>query len=250
MIFNFKINKNYLLIHALKQNISPFKEWVDLKNYLWEKNKNSYDFLIGNPEIFLKINNEKDIKQIAQKSILLIDSAIKRKEFKRLYSETQKYKNWIEKEWLKNEDKILNFIQENSGLEIKRNKKIDVFITHPKLLNGKTIIKKNIICWGHSEDWKNYSIIYLTHELMHILTKEKINSHTMHALIELLIDNELRIFLNKKGKYFKENKQHVGHEYLFDIEKKILPKWKKYLKDKNQKNLIDLEEKIKIHDVK
>jgi hypothetical protein len=44
-----------------------------------------------------------------------------------------------------------------------------------------------------------------------------------HGIIELITDNELRIRLNKKGKYFKEQDRDVGHPYLREIEKKILP---------------------------
>jgi len=46
---------------------------------------------------------------------------------------------------------------------------------------------------------------------------------TSHGIIELITDNELRIRLNKKGRYFNEKGQDVGHPYLREIEKKILP---------------------------
>jgi len=57
-----------------------------------------------------------------------------------------------------------------------------------------------------------------------------------------MIDNELRIQLNNKGKYF----QCPGHKHLKKLEKNILPEWKKYLKnpDKNIFKFIkDLKEK-------
>jgi len=243
MKLEFKINKTYLLVHALKQQILPFPEWVGLKNYLWKMSPQGYEFLIGSPEIFLKISNSKEVDKIIRKSFQLIKKGIKRKEFRRLYQETKEYKSWLEKEWQQSKNKILKWISEISRLKLP-SKTITVFVTHPKLLNGKILTEKSIICWGHPEDWKNYSVVYLTHELMHIITKEKLNSHIMHALIELMVDNEIRIRLNKKGKYFKEGKFNVGHDYLLPIEKKILPEWKKFLMS-NKKNLFQLEREIK-----
>jgi len=43
------------------------------------------------------------------------------------------------------------------------------------------------------------------------------------GIIELITDNELRIRLNQKGRYFREKGLDIGHPYLREIEKKILP---------------------------
>jgi hypothetical protein len=56
-------------------------------------------------------------------------------------------------------------------------------------------------------------------------------SSTSHATIELATDNELRIRLNKKGRYFREGKFDIGHNKLREVEKKLLPRWKKYLEN-------------------
>ena len=47
----------------------------------------------------------------------------------------------------------------------------------------------------------------------------------------------MRIRLNKRGKYFKEDKYDIGHHYLRKLEKDVLPQWLKYLKTQ-KKNLI------------
>jgi len=49
---------------------------------------------------------------------------------------------------------------------------------------------------------------------MHILTDHD-SSDITHAVIELATDNELRIRLNRRGKYF----DWPGHEHLKKIEK-------------------------------
>lgn len=239
----FKINKQYLLVHALRQNIQPFPEWVNLKNYLWRTSSVGYSFLAGSPEVFLQITTLKSNEKILKDSLRLLKKGMNRKEFKRLYRETADYSKWLKQEWKNNKDKIFKWIQEISGIS-SSSIKVSVFVTHPKLCNGK-MLNASTICWGHPEDWKHYSIVYLTHELLHILTDGKYkNQNLMHALIEFLADNEIRIRLNQGGKYFCEGKFRIGHKYLLPIEKKILPYWKKFLADKKMKNLFYFEKEI------
>ena len=240
----FKINKSYLLVHALRQNILPFPEWVNLKNYLWQISPNGYSLLSGSPEVFLQMATIKSGEKILWDSLRLLKKGINRKEFKRLYRETTDYSRWLKQEWKNNKDKIFKWVQEISGISLP-SIKVSVYVTHPKLRNGK-MLGTSTICWGHPEDWKYYSIVYLTHELLHILTDGKYkNPNLMHAFIELLADNEIRIRLNRRGKYFREGKFRVGHEYLLSLEKKILPHWKKFLADKREKDLFCLEKEIK-----
>jgi hypothetical protein len=242
MKLKFLIDKKYLLAHSLWRNTTPFPEWDNFKNFLWQESVLGYQFLFGLPETFLQVNK---ISETIKEGDRLYKKALKRKEFKKLLAETEKYRQWLEKEWNKNEKKILGWVEELSGLKIP-NKTITVFVTHPKFRNGKTLIEKDVICWGHSEDWKNYSLVYLTHEILHILTKKYIGSYVMHALIELLANDEIRIRLNGGGVYFKEGKHMVNHSYLQKIEKKILPQWKKFIKNRKGKNLFWLEKGIKV----
>lgn len=242
MKLKFLIDKKYLLAHALWQNITPFPEWGNLKNFLWQESVLGYQFLTGSPEVFLQFNKTRELIKEGDK---LYKKALKRKEFKKLLLETGKYRQWLEKEWNRNEKKILGWVTELSGLKIPE-KTITIFVTHPKFRNGKSLAEKDVILWGHPEDWKNYSMIYLTHELLHLLTKKGTKPFTMHALIELLADNEIRMRLNGGGVYFREGRHTVGYSYLAKLEKKILPQWKEFIKDRKGKNLLDLEKKIKI----
>jgi len=241
MKLKFLIDKKYLLAHALWRNTAPFPEWDNLKNYLWQESVLGYQFLSGSPEVFLQFNQT---KKIIKEGDQLYKKALKRKEFKKLLAETEKYQQWLKKKWDKNEEKILGWVEKLGGLKIP-NKTITVFVTHPKFCNGKSLAEKDVILWGHPEDWKNYSLVYLTHELLHLLTKKCKNQLAMHALIELFADNEIRIKLSGKGAYFKEGKHFIGYPYLAKLEKKILPQWKEFMKDRKGKNLLDLEKKIK-----
>lgn len=236
MKLNFIINKKYLLVHSLRQSgICPFPEWQKLRFKLWDKNNDVSCLLEGQCE-WIFITNEKCLtNKLARDIKTLVDFGLKTKEFQKLYSETKKYLNFVKKQWQKNEKFVYDFLEKTLGLELL-DKTIKVFITHPRFKNGIAFTNHNIIGWGHSEDWKNYSTVYLTHEIIHLLTKDYAgNREILHALIELACDNELRLRLNKRGKYFKEGKFDVGHKSLYKIEKKILPYWREYLKKKNKK---------------
>ena len=86
--------------------------------------------------------------------------------------------------------------------------------------------------------WKNYSTIYLWHEILHSYFGD---SDIEHAIIELIVDEELRSRLNN-AKY----PPFEGHKNLSELKKKILPHWRKYLKSeakdikKFQKEILDL----------
>ena len=125
---------------------------------------------------------------------------------------------------------------ELTGIDFKKeNKKFIVYITHPSLRHGKSF-QDGTIAWGHNEDWQNYAVVYLWHEILHYYFEL---SDLDHALIELITDNELRVRLNG-GKY----PPFIGHENLEKLKYKILPYWKKYLKSKN-KNIFEFKKLLK-----
>ena len=174
------------------------------------------------------------LKKILKKYYLL---PFKSKEFSRLYEETKEYLNFLEREWSGKQKIIITTAEEILGEKLP-NIKIDVLVTHPNLYNGTILPESNTICWGHRENWKNYSMVYLMHETLHLILDKKIGrSHLAHAIIELVSDNELRVRLNGKGKYFKEQGESVGHLFLYKLERAALPFWKKYLKNSN-KNIV------------
>jgi len=266
MKFQFKINKLALIRdtfvlnndYRLKQKNSPFLFWTKLEKQLWEKFKNEPGYYLINPiysdwafkKIYIlaeKKGIEKTFLNIAKTIRKIYKDITNSKEFKQLFSETEKYKIFVERQWNKNKNFVLSYFKNDLGLKIP-NYTITIYIFHPKSHNGYADCQTKSILWGHPENWKNYTTVYLAHELLHILTYKKLKDFdVMHALIELATDNELRIRLNKKGKYFipKQKKKMPLHiKKLFDLERKIYPYWKEYLKNRKGRNIFDLEREI------
>jgi hypothetical protein len=236
----FKIDKDYLIYHTLKsigqKSFSSEKYKKDIiafQNYAWEKDKFLYDLLIGRFVVKPKDFQEKKYLKLLQRLKDIesyLDFLKKSKYFKKIYEQTKNYLNFCKKEWQRNYLKTIEIMTELTGIDFKKeNKKFIVYITHPSLKNGFNG-RDGTIAWGHNEDWPNYSVVYLWHEILHSYFEL---SDLDHALIELLTDNELRVRLNG-GKY----PPFVGHENLEKLKYKILPYWKKYLKSKN-KNIFE-----------
>lgn len=233
MKLEFLIDKKYIFLHAFNQDQhnEPFKGWFKFTLDKWDKYPQECYFLAGFAE--WPLLRKKSLKVLAAKSEKLLEEWLKAPQVKRLIKETEKYRDWLEKEWNKKGEKALTELEKIIRIPLPK-KKISVYVTHPKLKNGMAV-SPEIIVWGHSEDWLNYSIVYLCHEIMHILTwDKKVDGKTMHAIIELSTDNELRIRLNQKGDYFKEGRFSVGHPKLKKLEKNMLSSWKKYLSNPNR----------------
>ena len=244
MEFQFKISKHYLLAHTLGQYESPFKDWKKFRDNLQKKIPRSFYLFSWHPEgALIGEDFDNKLESLFKETKILFNYISRSPEFQKLYDETKKYLFFVKNQWKVNEKEALKIIRGLSGIDLS-DKKISVFITHPKLRNGVNFPPFEAIGWGHPEDWKNYSTVYLCHELMHLLVENKQkNEQITHAIIELMIDNELRIRLNKKGIYFKEGKHNIGHPYLRQIEEKILPYWRKYLKQK-KKDVFKFEKEV------
>jgi hypothetical protein len=254
----FQINKYYLAYILLNKSEDffdlPLKKKVKVfKQNLWEEYKNNplYYFihLVNYKHLKWAIENiyldddlqssKTQITKLSKDIQKIFQSIFRSQEFKTILKETIQYKNSVKHQWDHNQNFVLNYLEEILGQKLP-NISLSVYIIHPKLKEGRVNSKKSII-WGHPEDWPNYSTVYLTHELLHILFDYyKIPQNNLsHSMIELISDNELRIRLNKQGKYFKEKKEQIGHSYLRKEEKRILSYWLKYLEDK-QKNIFSL----------
>jgi len=258
MKLNFIINEYFLLTKALQRSYKskkdPFwKPWHILDEKLWKKLNNSLFYQLINPGDYglytsLEVSNpkaEKIYKNLIKQTKNEFKKIFKTPPFKKLMEETQAYSKTVQQRWSKKEKDIYSFLEQITGLKIP-NLKPNIIIVHPKLSCGRSYSEIQSIVWGHKEDWNSYSTVYLAHELLHLIFDYyKIPLDDLsHSLIELISDNELRFFLNKGGKYFKENDISVGHDNLRSIEKKILPYWKKYLKQ-NKKNIIEFYTQMK-----
>ena len=225
----FRLNPTYIFLHALNMNQEkePFPGWGSFTNKIWEEDPGLFYFLAGAPEYIFYLSAHKSRTQFARQADNKLKAIEKTPEYQQLIRETKTYLLFVQKQWEQKGGKALSLLREISGHSLSKQTMI-VYLTHPKLKNGMAL-DKNIIAWGHPEDFKNYTIVYLCHELMHILTNLD-KSDVAHAVIELMTDNEIRIKLNKKGKYF----ENQGHPNLRNLERKILPDWKDYLKKKDK----------------
>ncbi|OGM94667.1 hypothetical protein A2524_02065 [Candidatus Wolfebacteria bacterium RIFOXYD12_FULL_48_21] len=262
MKLQFIVDKTQLISATIKnynayQRI-PFPAWKRLEKRLWSKYKNDPAYYFVNPYIKAShtvwaledLSRQSALNGIPFKNVLSdalkkVDSIYQEieesDEFKRLHKETSNYLLLTKKRWNAKEVEIFQFITKVAGITLPA-KTVKVFINHPKTGGGQAYSENNALRWGHSEDWPNYTVVYLAHELMHILTKKQQKTDkTMHSLIELMTDNELRIRLNGEGDYLTID----GHAYIKELVQKILPIWQDYLAGKlKAKNIFELEKYI------
>jgi hypothetical protein len=223
MEVKFVIDENYLIYHTLCSmgsdsfsNEKYKKDIIKFQTLAWKISQNNYNLLIGRmtPD---QLDDKYIKKQVSQLPSFLKELKIS-SEFKNILQQTENYLKSCQKQWNKNIGKTSKYIHAITGLVL--DKKFTIYISHPSLKNGR-YIGKNKIIWGHNEDWKNYTTIYLWHEILHSYFDY---SDISHVLIELITDEELRAFLNKEI-----YPPFIGHSHLQEIKNKILPKWKKYL---------------------
>lgn len=231
MILNFVINDEHL-IHYLLRNIGAknfpsrkyIKDIVAFQNLAWKKSKTLFDLFSGRLLID-DFENKKFLNESKNLSVFLT-TLKKSREYKKIYTQTEKYLIFCKKQWEKNYEYSSAIIKELTKFNL--NKNFTVFIVHPSIGKGR-YLGNNKIEWGHHESWPNYATIYLWHEILHSYFSF---SDKDHAIIQLISDNELRSRLNG-NKY----PPFEGHKELVPLMKKMLPKWKRYicLKERNFK---------------
>ncbi len=250
MSFDFRIDERYLLMHALNtRQPVPFREWGSFRRRILRKYPVASDVFLrgGIPELrFLNLGNtERYLSDVKTQTRGLISEGMKSRAFRRLVAETENYLILTKRRWEKNSEIALDELQEITGLSMP-DMGVTVYITHPKMKNGVSLPSLKSICWGHEEEWRNYTIVYLCHELLHLMIRGREKDEAiMHAIIELACDNELRIRLNGRGRYFKENSKDIGHQRLglVGLEKRILPAWRTFLEERKG-TIFDFEWKI------
>lgn len=237
MKLKFKIDSNYFIVHTLASmandrfsSMEHKKEIVDFQNFAWKESENCYDLLAG--RIYLERFIDKTFVDAIKDISRFLTKLQKSVEYQKIFKQTRDYLEFCQKQWDKNYELTIKIMEKLTGL--KFNKSFIVYITHPSLKNG-CYLGKNKIAWGHNEDWPNYYVVYLWHEILHSYFS---NSEIEHALISFATDEELRIRLNG-GKY----PPFVTHKELFPLMKKILPFWREYINSK-KKNLLDFKNKL------
>lgn len=239
----FVVDKDFILQHILKSYSDHLPFWK-IKKKAWSINKNFYRVLSQNIEpLVFDSGLTKGLPMAISNLNNNLCAIYNTNEFKKIFHEVKRYSNEVEKQWSVNYNASLAHLADIIKIDLsKMNKEIKVYISHPKLHHGRSYPENNAIAWAHSDEWKNYTTVYLWHETMHhIISGMPVAPNLMHALIELSCDNELRIRLNEGGKYFVEGGgRPIGHKYLVNLEQKLLSDWKKYLKNP-KKNIFQFE---------
>ncbi len=226
MKLTFKISKEILFITCLLKTPNyKVKGWIGLQNKLWKKYKKGYQLIQGNYyELLLKPDYKKALKEANSDIAQLLHEGLTTKEFFSIYKNARDYKIWLENQWNKNKEIINKELKSILKTELPEKNSV-VYVLGNKVREGSNY--HGSIFWGHKEDWKNYSLVYLVHEYLHNFF---IKTDLEHAVVELVADNEMRIRLNNRENYFECNGMQVGHAHLQTCGRKILKEWKIYLK--------------------
>lgn len=243
MDFNFRIHKDLLTASLLfRHNPKDNGRFTELRNKMWNKHREAYEVQNNTDYRFIFADNyRKKLENILEKTEALLTDTEKSSEYQGFYQETLEYKDWLENEWKTKKDEVEKHLKNIIKTDLLP-KDFEVLVIHPAV-GGGSYLGEGKILWGHSEDWSNYSLVYLIHEALHEYFEQ---SDLTHALIELIADNELRLRLNKKGEYLLCGGKSVGHEYLRKLEEKILPSWREYVKQgADLGNIFDLIDKLK-----
>lgn len=221
MELDFRIHEDYLIAHTLASRAprTPTSEEyekaiVGVQNAAWHISPQAYNLLAGQwyPD---------DLERAAQIAATLpafFRTLKQHEQFTVLRDQTQQYLTSCKEQWERNEQHTTEVVYHLTRFDLDRS--FIVFITHPGLRNGCHVGDQQI-AWGHSEDWPNYTTVYLWHEILHARFAR---NDTDHALIQFIADNELRVQLNG-GTY----PPFMGHKYLFPVMERLLPQWRQYL---------------------
>jgi hypothetical protein len=132
--------------------------------------------------------------------------------------------NECEKQWQKNYHASLDFMSELTSLPFHRS--FTVFVSHPEVSSG-CYLGNRVICWGGAERERNYTTVYLWHEILHSYLTEK--TLLSHALIEMSADVELMRRLNGQGAQL-----WPGHNELKPMRKLIEADWNEFTRLQNE----------------
>jgi hypothetical protein len=239
MDFKFEINKGLLIYSALLGTKSRNFHSPTIKNKYYDEYLLAHQLFSEPRKVFIDNDYKNSITRAGSDLLSMFSEFEQTEEFKRLLIKTEEYKTWIESQWKLNKTVINNHLKNILNTEIP-SESATVFIIKPSI-GGGSYLGNYTIYWGHTEDWQNYSLVYLAHEYLHTFIPA---GNVEHCIIELATDNELRLRINGKGEYFEENGEKIGHDNLQAFERRLLPRWKQYLKDK-EKNIYEFIEDVK-----
>ena len=260
--FRFVLNDFYLLYYSLTRPHCrvPFLAWRKAVKKLRQRFPKGYAAIVNGLDHTwsVQLTNIASPRESSQwlhereKEIeKLLQTGVRMPEFLQMRKETEAHLKEVKAEWKENAQHALIALQKITRIPIP-SKTIEVIMVHPKLYGGFYLGgNPPKIIWGHDVEWPLYHTVYLCHEFLHALLMpdlskwdyKEIDVNILHALIELATDNELRIRLYEKGRYFYVGKKYIGHDHLKLLVKNILSTWKRYLHS-NESNLKGLAKKL------
>jgi len=249
----FKVDKHHLAYkYVLKYfgNLEASLEWAELKRNLKEEYGAYPGFMFFEPnEIghgLLWFNQHSQGNTVIRnKDIVnkIFEAIFESEVFKKVCSETEDYKNRLEKLWTENTSHVEEY---ENIIRLNVSAKATVLVLHPEIATG-SYIGDNVIEWGNSDLYNNYQLIGLCHEFLHVLTEKQFNeSQTedekwlLHSLIYLSADEELRLRINDNNGYFMSGIVGSYHPRLIEKAKKLLPAWKDYIVNGQKNSIVDL----------
>jgi hypothetical protein len=157
----------------------------------------------------------------------LLCEAKKTVQYPILLAQTKQRLSECKDQWNENYKQTFAFMKEITGLQFHHS--FTIYITHPAMPTGANIGNQRI-CWGGKEPKKNWTTVYLWHEILHSFLLDP--TYLNHAIIEIVTDVELRHLINGVN-----DSDWKGHEECRELKRLIAPDWKKYLSSP-EKNIL------------
>jgi hypothetical protein len=257
----FKVDKYHLAYkYVLKyfgKSDAP-SEWTELKRNLAEKYEAYPGFLFFEPTDvghgllwFNRDSQDNAVIRDRETVNKIFEDIFESEVFKKIFSETDNYKNRLERLWSENTSYIFEY---EKIIGLQSSVEATVLVLHQEIETG-SYISDNIIEWGNPDLYDNYQLIGLCHEFLHILTEKQYRETKtedekwlLHSLIYLSADEELRLRVNSDSGYFMSGVVDTYHPLLIETAKKSLTPWKQYIVKRKEKNIIELYEKLRKDD--
>lgn len=218
----FVINDNYLIGHALRRSTGN-SDVVAFLNAAWNLSEQSYNELRAMPDESPSAYAQPEFLQTHGAYIAEIKAL---PEFQKVRALTLEYMRQSVNEWNRNLSTSLPFMNRYAGFDFEREFK--VYITEPSIGNGRAFVRDGNIAFGANAEFSGYFTVYIWHEILHFylpLTDES------HVPIQLLTDNDLRIYLGRGSLLPLQ-----GHRSSKPAMMRALRAWREYKKSPTDLN--------------
>ena len=163
----------------------------------------------------------------------LVCEAKKTAQYPILLTQTKQRLAECRDQWRRNYETTFALMKGITGIPFRHS--FSIYIIHPGIPSGCNMTERRI-CWGGEEKKKNWTTVYLWHEILHSYLIDP--TYLGHALIEIATDNELRHLINGRN-----DPEWGGHEECSEIKKLIASDWKAYIASP-KKNIVEFYQEL------